>query len=160
MKKIAFDSSISFESPIGVISVCAQGGTLTKVTIGEDLAFGKPAKVLNRAKRHILKLLSGSPSQEELDFQLSGTDFQIAVWHEIAKVPFGESISYGQLAAAAGNPKAVRAAGAAVGANPLPLIIGCHRVLGANSKITGYSAGEGLPTKRKLLAIEKISYRE
>lgn len=160
MTKFTFDSSLGFESVIGNITVYAQGETLTKVTMGESNTTGKTARVLTQAKKQILKMLSGSETTFDINYSLEGTEFQQAVWRAIAKVPFGESITYGELAVAAGNPKAVRAAGAAVGANPIPLIIGCHRVLGSNSKITGYSGGDGLPTKRKLLAIEKISYRE
>lgn len=159
MNKPNYDSSLCFESPIGPITVRANLNKITSLTIGEGENFGN-SKVLTNAKKQILKMLSGKPVEFVLDYELSGTAFQLAVWNAIAKVPFGETTTYGELAIKAGSPRAVRAVGGAVGANPIPLIIGCHRVLGSNDKITGYSGGQGLVTKRQLLAIEKISFRE
>lgn len=75
-----------------------------------------------------------------------GTDFQRAVWREIATIPKGSTRTYSELAAAIGNPQAARAAGTACGANPLPLFIPCHRVVGANGKLGGYSAGPAWKT--------------
>ena len=74
-------------------------------------------------------------------------------------MPFGTSVTYQQLGESAGVGKAPRAVGGAVGKNPVPIIVPCHRVLGASKKITGYSGGEGIPTKERLLALEGISYR-
>ena len=85
---------------------------------------------------------------------LRGTEFQKAIWREIHKVPFGRLISYGGLARAVGKPKAVRAAGNATGANPIGLIIPCHRVIGSDGGLGGF--GGGLPLKRKLLENEGI----
>ena len=82
------------------------------------------------------------------------------MWAEISKIEFGKTKTYGEIAEAIGRPKAVRAVGGAVGANPVPLVIGCHRVLGAAGKITGYSGGDGLPTKRWLLKLEGLSAKE
>jgi methylated-DNA-[protein]-cysteine S-methyltransferase len=69
-------------------------------------------------------------------------------------------MTYGEIAHRIGRPKASRAVGAAVGANPIPLIVPCHRVMGTGGKITGYSGGDGIPTKRKLLKLEKIEFSE
>jgi methylated-DNA-[protein]-cysteine S-methyltransferase len=82
-----------------------------------------------------------------------GTPFQLAVWNELANIAYGETISYGQLAERIRNPKAVRAVGAANGANPIPIVLPCHRVIGANGSLTGY--GGGLPIKQRLLALEQ-----
>ena len=79
------------------------------------------------------------------------------VWTELSKIPYGETVSYGELARRIGNPKASRAVGLANGSNPIPIIIPCHRVIGANGKLTGY--GGGLPVKEKLLALEKGQLR-
>jgi methylated-DNA-[protein]-cysteine S-methyltransferase len=82
-----------------------------------------------------------------------GTDFQLSVWNQLCRIPYGETISYGELARRIGNPKASRAVGLANGSNPIPIIIPCHRVIGSNGKLTGY--GGGLLIKEKLLALEK-----
>lgn len=83
----------------------------------------------------------------------TGTPFQLAVWQELQAIPYGETISYGELARRIGKPKAVRAVGAANGANPLPLVVPCHRVVGSDGRLTGY--GAGLPIKEALLAHER-----
>ncbi len=92
---------------------------------------------------------------EEFDVPLApeGTPFQQKVWKHLCDIPFGETISYGELARRIGNPNASRAVGLANGTNPIPIIIPCHRVIGSNGKLTGY--GGGLPIKEKLLALEK-----
>lgn len=82
-----------------------------------------------------------------------GTPFQLNVWKRLCDVPYGETISYGELARRIGNPNASRAVGLANGSNPIPIIIPCHRVIGSNGKLTGY--GGGLPIKEKLLALER-----
>ena len=82
-----------------------------------------------------------------------GTTFQLRVWRELSRIPYGETISYGQLATRIGNPKASRAVGLANGSNPISIIVPCHRVIGSNGKLTGY--GGGLPIKEKLLGLER-----
>jgi methylated-DNA-[protein]-cysteine S-methyltransferase len=82
-----------------------------------------------------------------------GTPFQRQVWEELCRIPYGETISYMELAKRLGNPKAVRAVGLANGANPIAIIVPCHRVIGANGSLTGY--GGGLPIKKALLALER-----
>jgi methylated-DNA-[protein]-cysteine S-methyltransferase len=98
-------------------------------------------------------------NRKVLDFPVhtAGTTFQESVWAEIAKIPFGQTVSYADIAVAIGKPLASRAVGGAVGSNPVPLVIGCHRVMGASGRITGYSGGDGIPTKRWLLAHENIT---
>jgi methylated-DNA-[protein]-cysteine S-methyltransferase len=80
------------------------------------------------------------------------------VWNRLATLGFGEYISYGELGVEVGKPGSARAIGGAVGANPVPIIIGCHRVLASNGRITGYSGGDGITTKVWLLAHEKITH--
>src|SRR5713226_366780 len=98
-------------------------------------------------------------SPETLDLALAptGTTFQLAVWRRLCEIPYGETISYGELARRLGNPNASRAVGLANGANPIPIVIPCHRVIGSNGKLTGY--GGGLPIKEKLLALERRQLR-
>ena len=86
-----------------------------------------------------------------------GTPFQLAVWNRLCEIPYGETISYGELARRIGNPNASRAVGLANGSNPIPIVIPCHRVIGSNGKLTGY--GGGLPIKEKLLALERRQLR-
>ena len=150
-------SKASVETPIGFVNLVAAGDEVVSVTIS---GFAVPevdvSPVLEQAKSQLVTYFAGE--SQTLDFAVSadGTEFQRAVWAEIAKLGFGQTATYADIAAAIGRPKAVRAVGGAVGANPVPLVIGCHRVLGAKGRITGYSGGEGLPTKRWLLVHEGI----
>ncbi|MFA4874515.1 MAG: methylated-DNA--[protein]-cysteine S-methyltransferase [bacterium] len=107
----------------------------------------------------IIKKLDSYARGQRVDFDdaldlTEGTEFQRRVWRAIARIPWGETRSYAWLAAKAGRPKAVRAAANACGANPVPIIIPCHRVIASNGSIGGFSSG--LPLKRRLLAIEGI----
>jgi methylated-DNA-[protein]-cysteine S-methyltransferase len=88
----------------------------------------------------------------ELPFELLGTEFQKKVWNELKKIPYGETISYGELANRMGDKNLMRAVAAANGANPIPIIIPCHRVIGADGSLTGYDGG--LDVKQKLLELE------
>jgi O-6-methylguanine DNA methyltransferase len=83
---------------------------------------------------------------------MCGTDFQLRVWRELLRIPFGQTRSYSQVASALGVPNAVRAVGAANGANPIAIVVPCHRVIGSNGRLTGY--GGGLPLKQRLLELE------
>ena len=98
----------------------------------------------------------GLPELPPLDLS-RGTEFQRSVWAALRKIKLGQTQSYGEIAAAIGNPKAVRAVGGACGANPIPLLVPCHRVLAANQKLGGFSGG--LEWKRKLLAREGVETR-
>jgi len=95
----------------------------------------------------------GELTRFDLELNIQGTDFQKIVWKELVKIPYGETISYGQLAERIGNPKASRAVGMANGKNPISIIIPCHRVIGKNGSLTGF--GGGLDVKRTLLDLEK-----
>jgi methylated-DNA-[protein]-cysteine S-methyltransferase len=114
---------------------------------------------LNAAANQLQEYFAGKREIFELSKDISGTPFQVATWRQIASIGFGSVRSYGEIASAIGNPRASRAVGAAVGANPIPLLIGCHRVLGANQRLTGYSAGEGIKTKIWLLEHEGIGHK-
>ncbi|MEY3889203.1 MAG: hypothetical protein RI931_325 [Actinomycetota bacterium] len=161
MNNLNFDSSSSFPSPIGAISLFARDNKVVHLRIGGEVAstMGK-AKVLAEAEKQLKAYFAGKSKRLDFSVQLEGTEFQKSVWAEIAKFGFGQSLSYAQIAKAIGKPLASRAVGGAVGANPVPLIIGCHRVLGASGKITGYSGGDGLPTKRWLLELEGLKAKE
>lgn len=102
---------------------------------------------------------AGQPvSFDKVPLDLEGTPFQRSVWTGLSRIPYGETRTYKQLAEAIGSPSAVRAVGAANGRNPLPVILPCHRVVGSNGTLTGYAGG--LQMKKKLLALEGITYSE
>lgn len=154
------DASISFDSPIGYITVESTNEKITRLVMCHRAEeFGKSA-VLKEAKKQLLSYFAGKLTKFDLPVQLNGTEFQKSVWKQIAKTGFGKVITYGEIAAKIGNPQAARAIGGAVGQNPVPLIVGCHRVLGSNGRITGYSGGNGLSTKWQLLELEGIEARD
>ena len=102
--------------------------------------------------RQLEDYFDGKLKDFDLPLILDGTAFQLLVWNNLRKIPYGETISYGQLAKRIGSPDAARAVGLANGSNPIPIIIPCHRVIGSNGDLTGF--GGGLPLKKKLLALE------
>ncbi|MFM5904395.1 MAG: methylated-DNA--[protein]-cysteine S-methyltransferase [Microbacteriaceae bacterium] len=159
MKIPNFDSATAIESPIGNINIFAEGEAVVFLDIGQApvAPLGK-SKVLSEAAKQLDRYFRGKSKQLDFKVKLEGTKFQQAVWSQIAELGFGEISTYAEIAMAIGNPKAVRAVGGAVGANPVPLVVGCHRVLGASGKITGYSGGAGIPTKQWLLTHESIAY--
>ena len=148
----------SFPSPFGFITITAEAEKITSVELCKKVTSLGSSKVLDDAGKQLALYLKGSLPKFSLPLKVSGTPFQLAVWKAIAKVPFGKTISYGEIAAGIGKPLASRAVGAAVGANPTPLLVGCHRVLGSNGSITGYSGGQGIKTKMFLLDFEGIDY--
>jgi methylated-DNA-[protein]-cysteine S-methyltransferase len=113
-------------------------------------APGSP--VLQRAVTQLDEYFAGRRTAFDLPLALHGTPFQRTVWSAIAQVPFGETITYAELAHRCGRPSAVRAAGAATGRNPLCIVIPCHRIVGSGGDLTGYAGG--LDRKRALLALE------
>jgi methylated-DNA-[protein]-cysteine S-methyltransferase len=148
----------SFPSPFGFITITAEAEKITAVELCKKVNSLGASKVLDEAGKQLALYLKGSLQKFSLPLKVSGTPFQVAVWKAIAKVPFGKTVSYGEIAAGIGKPLASRAVGAAVGANPTPLLVGCHRVLGSSGSITGYSGGQGIKTKKLLLDHEGISY--
>jgi methylated-DNA-[protein]-cysteine S-methyltransferase len=115
--------------------------------------------VLTEAKNQLAAYFSGKLERFTVPIDAIGTEFQKSVWKEIAKIGFGRKLSYGEIAEKIGNPAASRAVGAAVGSNPTPLFVGCHRVLGSTGKITGFTGGKGIKTKAWLLEHEQIEFR-
>jgi methylated-DNA-[protein]-cysteine S-methyltransferase len=148
----------SFPSPFGFITITAEDEKIISVELCKKVSSVGSSKVLDDAEKQLALYLKGSLPMFNLPLKVSGTPFQLAVWKAIAKVPFGKTVSYGKIAVAIGKPLAARAVGAAVGANPTPLLVGCHRVLGSNGSLTGYSGGQGIKTKKLLLEHEGIEY--
>ena len=108
--------------------------------------------VLQATRVQLGEYFSGARKQFDLPLAPQGTPFQTEVWRTLATIPYGETISYAQLAQRVGKPTAMRAVGAANGRNPLPIVLPCHRVIGADGSLTGF--GGGLPTKQFLLELE------
>lgn len=152
------------KSPVGRIELVAVGDSLTSLTIERDGALphdGLPetsSALLQEAKEQLTQYFSGERREFDLPLSLIGTPFQRAVWDGLRSLHWGDHTSYSALASSVGRPLASRAIGGAVGANPIPIIIGCHRVLATNGRITGYSGGSGVPTKVWLLDHERIRF--
>lgn len=152
------------ESPIGTLLLAGDGAGLQQILFSTE---GRPARpepeweenpsALADAVRQFKAYFAGELENFDLSLAPQGTPFQQRVWSELQKIPYGETISYGELARRIGNPKASRAVGLANGSNPLSIVIPCHRVIGSNGKLTGY--GGGLPIKEKLLALERRQLR-
>ncbi|KZE94202.1 MULTISPECIES: methylated-DNA--[protein]-cysteine S-methyltransferase [unclassified Agromyces] len=155
---------LRFDSPVGRIELQADDTHLTSLTMERDGTLPhddepeRPNPLLESARRQLTEYFAGTRTEFDLPVRLVGTPFQQAVWSELGRLGWGEATSYGALAAAVGRPGSARAIGGAVGANPVPIIVGCHRVLASDGRITGYSGGEGVPTKLWLLAHERIGF--
>lgn len=148
------------DSPVGPLFLAADENGLRLIEFhsprhpvrrGDDWQQGEH-EVLDVARAQLDAYFNGGRRSFDLPLAPHGTPFQREVWHTLASIPFGETISYAQLAARVGRPSAMRAVGAANGRNPLPIVLPCHRVIGANGSLTGF--GGGLPTKQFLLELE------
>jgi methylated-DNA-[protein]-cysteine S-methyltransferase len=148
-----------FESPVGSLLLAGDAKALRQVSFESSKRPG-PSQAdwkQNRAAfaeviRQLQAYFRGELKEFDLPLAMEGTEFQLCVWNELRAIPYGETISYAQLAERIGNPKAVRAVGLANGSNPIPIIVPCHRVIGSDGSLTGF--GGGLPTKKMLLELE------
>jgi len=138
------------DSPIGALCLTESDGALTALAWDGDGADETP--LLLEAERQLREYFSGRRRDFDLPLAPRGTPFQTAVWNALREIPYGEARSYASLAAAIGNPRACRAVGMANHRNPLPILIPCHRVVGADGSLTGYAGG--LECKRFLLDLE------
>ena len=148
-------NALEMKSPLGTLTLLEQDDALTGLYMEAHVApeaERRSSALLKRAQKQLLEYFAGQRHTFELPLRLDGTEFQREVWAALAKIPFGSTCSYAELARRIGRPKAVRAVGSANGANPVFIIIPCHRVIGANGSLTGY--GGGLPCKRWLLTHE------
>ncbi|GAA4622315.1 methylated-DNA--[protein]-cysteine S-methyltransferase [Actinoallomurus vinaceus] len=148
------------DSPVGPLTLVAADGVLTGLYMDrqryrpEEHTFGEldPAP-FGAAVRQLEEYFDGRRTVFDLPLALTGTAFQRRVWAELCEIPFGETVSYGELAERIGRPTAARAVGLANGKNPVGIIVPCHRVVGSSGDLTGY--GGGLNRKRHLLAFEQ-----
>jgi methylated-DNA-[protein]-cysteine S-methyltransferase len=152
-------------SPIGPLTIVAQGGAIAALYMDAQrhapgpAAFGLPGDAGDEpfaaAARQLDAYFGGQLTEFDLPLALAGTDFQRMVWAGLRDVPYGQTVSYGELAHRIGRPAASRAVGLANGKNPVAIVVPCHRVIGSDGSMTGY--GGGLDRKRFLLALEQRS---
>lgn len=147
-----------FPSPLGIISLGGDGDHLTALRFlpdAADISENCSCELFETAREQLMEYFIGERREFDLPISLSGTDFQMRVWKELLNIPCGVTLSYSDIAKLIGSPKACRAVGNAVGHNPIPIIVPCHRVVAAGG-IGGYSSG--LTIKKKLLRLEGIQY--
>jgi methylated-DNA-[protein]-cysteine S-methyltransferase len=146
------------DSPVGALhAVFDEEGRLAELGFRPSRAFesasiSSTTRRLDDLKTQLAEYFSGKRKEFDVDLAPRGTPFQICVWEELRKIPYGDTISYAELARRIGKISAVRAVGSANGANPIPVIIPCHRVIGSNGTLTGY--GGGIERKQWLLTLE------
>ena len=148
-----------YESPVGPLLLAGSRAGLNYISfsggrhaVAVDPAWTEDRSFFDEVIGQLQEYFAGERKTFSLPLIPEGTEFQRAVWSELQNIPYGETISYKGLADRIGKPKAVRAVGAANGANPIPIIIPCHRVIGNDGSLTGF--GGGLPLKKRLLELE------
>ena len=152
------------ESPVGKLKLVAKGQALAGILWEverlnrvklEPMIENEANPVLVETAKQLQQYFTGQRNSFDIKLDFKGTEFQKKVWAALLTIPFGESRSYGDIAKQIGHPKAVRAVGAANSKNPISIVTPCHRVIGANGKLTGFAGG--LPAKQCLLGIEGLS---
>jgi len=154
-----------YETPVGMLGIAVEGDFICRVSYGrlpEEItgAAGyeeKETTLHQKAARQVDEYFAGRRIEFELPIKiLKGTEFQRRVWAALREIPYGETKSYKEIAEAVGNPRGCRAVGMANRSNPVPLIIPCHRVIGANGSLVGFMGGEKrLDMKAQLLELEQ-----
>jgi methylated-DNA-[protein]-cysteine S-methyltransferase len=147
------------DSPIGRLRLVSDGEHLVKIEFenqysGDEAANESSDPVLEASARQLKEYFAGKRRKFDLPLAAAGTDFQRSVWAALAAIPYGELRSYRDIAQSIAKPKAVRAVGAANGSNPLPIVVPCHRVIGADGSLTGFAGG--LQAKTFLLELEGV----
>ena len=159
--------SCIYSSPVGPIELVESDGALSHVRLLGSSATdyssattgSASTTLLRRTQKQLAEYFAGRRRAFDLPLAAHGTPFQRSVWNELAANPFGATSTYGAIARAVGQPQAARAVGGAIGANPLALVIPCHRVLAGDRRLTGFSGGDGVPTKVALLTLEGCEFR-
>lgn len=155
------DSYYVYASPIGQLNIVEKKGYITNIALRDSfdvsqLSFSK-TEVIAKCIIQLEEYFRGQRQSFEIPLNPEGTEFQWLVWQELLKVPYGQWSSYHLVAEAIGSPKGARAVGRSVGANPVLILIPCHRILGSDGSLTGFSAG--LKRKSFLLDLEGVIYR-
>lgn len=151
-----------YDFEIGKLAICEENGKIVLVNVvktKEDIeemaknSIQKETSLIKNTKQQLDEYFAGKRKKFDIPIKLDGTDFQIKVWKELLKIPYGETCSYLDIAKCIGNPKASRAVGMANNKNKIIIIVPCHRVIGSNKKLVGYACG--LDVKKKLLELER-----
>ncbi len=145
-----------YPGPFGLFRIVEEDAVIIAIdVVKEDAAEagGERTELTDQAARELAEYLAGKRRAFTVPYRFKGTPFRLRVWQELVKVPYGHTTTYKQLAEAIGKPKAYHAVGGAVGANPLSIIVPCHRVIGSDGSLTGYAWG--LPMKEALLKLEQ-----
>jgi methylated-DNA-[protein]-cysteine S-methyltransferase len=149
-------NTLTVSTPIGDLQLVSDGQSLVRIAFpGQHQQLGGDSTedaILAKAAKQLGEFFNGRRRHFDLPLTASGTQFQREVWSQLTAIPFGEVRSYRDIAAKIGRPTAVRAVGAANGRNPLPIVVPCHRVIGADGSLTGFAGG--LERKRQLLVLE------
>ncbi|HET9863131.1 MAG TPA: methylated-DNA--[protein]-cysteine S-methyltransferase [Steroidobacteraceae bacterium] len=164
MKAVARNELLHYEdmdSPVGRLRLIASDAALVGIWFehGRDARracadFARQSSpLLERVRSQLGEYFAGKRREFDLPLDPRGTEFQRRVWARLTDIPYGETTTYGVLASELGDPRATRAVGLANGRNPIPIVIPCHRVIGADGSLTGF--GGGLPIKAALLALER-----
>jgi len=150
------------ETPLGLIQIGADEKGICRIDFWKEeknqpkedgrIWEQKDTSLLLEAQRQLMEYMQGRRKEFDLPLSVEGTEFQRKVWDELCKIPYGQTRTYGQIAALIGNPKASRAVGMANHHNPVGIVVPCHRVIGADKKLVGY--GGGLDKKKALLELE------
>lgn len=142
------------DTPVGYLEIISDGTALTGIrSVGSAAGEFFKDEITAEAERQLTEYFDKKRKRFELPLHLNGTDFQLRVWRSLAEIPYGETRSYRETAAAAGNPNACRAAGNAVGKNPFLIVLPCHRVIASDGTLGGFSADINI--KKYLLEFEK-----
>ncbi len=144
-----------FDTPVGQMALAGEGDAISRLYLpGLPLPrlASRETPLLARGREELLEYLAGARRDFDLPLAPQGTPFQQRVWAALREIPYGQTRSYRELALAAGSPRGYRAVGMANHRNPIPILIPCHRVVGADGSLTGYAGG--LELKRKLLELE------
>lgn len=147
-------AQLQVDSPVGVLTLETSSTGLRTIYWGQKVAnqiaaTAQATKILSDTASQLDEYFAGQRAEFDLPLEPRGTEFQKSAWQTLRSIPHGETISYGEQATRMNKPKAVRAVGAANGANPIPIVVPCHRVIGANGSLTGFASG--IDTKKWLL---------
>jgi methylated-DNA-[protein]-cysteine S-methyltransferase len=144
-------AALSVDTPLGPLSVIADDDAIVAIDWGRA-DEGAPTELLRRACAQIAEYFAGQRTEFDLPLAPRGREFQLRVWQALERIPYGRTLTYGAIAAKLGAT--ARAVGGACGSNPIPILIPCHRVVGASGALTGYSGAGGTTTKQRLLDLE------